>query len=377
MLGIKQRVGADGIEVWPGAPLRYTLDNALIKDDYTSTDPGNGIFTPLHERLLGNDPEIREINKFIQELAQTDLTVFVTGETGTGKDIVASLIHSLSSRAQQPFVKINCPSIPEGILENELFGHERGAFTGANTSRPGRFELARDGTVFLDEICETSLRVQAKLTQVLDGEPFVRIGGTRPIQMKARIIAAANSSLDDAVAQGKLRKDIAFRLKEVVIYLPPLRERRDDIPLLAEHFSYNACLMLGKEYKPLEKEILEALKGLNWHGNVRQLAGRIREFVATGSRSTLLSEDSEDIEVQPVSRPKGRRGDTAAAIEAEEKRFIPLMEARRLAAEKAERALIEETLRYTLWNRRKAAKLLKTSYSSLLRRIDKYNIGKS
>lgn len=342
------------------------------------SDPGNGIFTPLHERLLGNDPEIREINKFIQELAQTDLSVFITGETGTGKDIVASLIHSLSSRSQQPFVKINCPSIPEGILENELFGHERGAFTGANTSRPGRFELARDGTVFLDEICETSLRVQAKLTQVLDGEPFVRIGGTRPIQMKARIIAAANSNLDDAVAQGRLRKDIAFRLKEVVIYLPPLRERRDDIPLLAEHFNYNACTMLGKEYKPLEKDIQDRLQGLNWLGNVRQLAGRIREYIATGSRHALLAEDSEDMDIQPVSRPKGsRRSDSSGSLDGTEKRFIPLMEARRLAAEKAERALIEETLRYTLWNRRKAAKLLKTSYSSLLRRIDKYNIGKS
>jgi two-component system response regulator AtoC len=342
-------------------------------DDFTEE-----IFSAPHERLLGNDPRIREINGMIRELAQTNLTVFITGETGTGKDIVASLIHSQSARAQKPFIKINFPSIPEGVLENELFGHERGAFTGAQTSRPGRFELARDGTVFMDEICETSLHVQSKLTQVLDGEPFMRIGGTRPIPMKARLIAAANSGLDEAVAQGRLRKDIAFRLREAVIHLPPLRERQDDIPLLAEHLNFNACKTLGKEYRKLGSDVREHLKTLYWHGNVRELAGRVKEYVATASYDALFAEDFEGGEGGPGG---GGNGDSAALRDSRpgfaERRFMPLNEARRLAAEKAERALIEETLRWTLWNRRKAAKLLNTSYSSLLRRIERYKIGKS
>lgn len=350
----------------------------MSNDSFSQTNVDDEAFTPLHERLLGEDPRIREINGLIRELAHTKLVVLITGETGTGKDIVARCIHRLSSRSQKPFVKINCPSIPEEILESELFGYERGAFTGANTSRPGRLELARDGTVFLDEISETSFYVQGKLIQVLDGEPIMRVGGTRPIQMRARIIAAANAPLDEVVAQGRLRKDIAFRLKEVIIHLPPLRERRNDIPLLVEHFNYNACKVFDKEYKRLDADLLERLKSLQWPGNVRQLAGRVREYVATGSRAALFAKDSDDRYTTSFEKPDlGKAAAGGNGGDSGEKHFTPLKEARRLAAENAERALIEETLRYTLWNRRKAAKLLGTSYSSLLRRIDSYKIGKS
>lgn len=336
------------------------------------------IASPLHENLLGDNPNIREVNAFIREVARTDLTIFITGETGTGKDIVASLIHRLSARAKKPYIKVNFPGIPEGSLENELFGHERGAFTGAHSSRPGRFELARDGTVFMDEICETSLQVQSKLIQVLDGESFMRVGGTHLIQMKARIIAAANVGLEEAVAAGRLRSDIAFRLKEVVIQLPPLRHRREDIPLLAEHFNYNTCKMMGKEYRELGPEIWEHLKKLEWKGNVRELAGWVKEFVVTGSHGTTLAVDSEDTRGASGGNGKFARGDSASPDPGNGNRqFMPLNNAGRLAAENAERELIEETLHYTLWNRRKAAKLLSTSYSSLLRRIDRYKIGKS
>lgn len=331
--------------------------------------------TPMHERLLGNNPRIREINEFIRELARTNLTVFVTGETGTGKDIVATLIHNRSTRANRPFIKINFPSIPESILENELFGHERGAFTGAHSSRPGRLELARDGTIFLDEISEVPLYVQSKLIHVLDKEPFMRIGGTRSITMKARIVAAANMGLDESVAQGRLHSDVAFRLREAVIDLPPLRERPDDIPLLAEHFNYHACKMLGKDYQRLNQEVVEYLKTLPWPGNVRELAGRIKEFITTGSYNALFGQEND----RGDGGGNGRRNleDVASSLSGlVEKRFMSLNEARRMAAEQAERSLIEATLRYTLWNRRKAAKLLNTSYSSLLRRIDRYKIGR-
>lgn len=331
------------------------------------------IASPLHEQLLGQDPRIHEINDLVKRLAQVDLCVLIRGETGTGKDIVASQLHRLSPRYGKPFIKVNCPSIPEDILESELFGYERGAFTGADTAKPGRFEMAHEGTLFLDEICETAPQVQVKLLQVLDGEPIVRIGGTVPVHSNTRVVAATNLDLDDAVAMGRLREDVSFRLREVVVELPPLRERRDDISLLAEHFNYNMCKMLKKEYVPLAEDLIQALLKLDYPGNVRELSGRIKKYVATGSEELLLAKEN-------ATGLAGNKPAPAAVVEAEpreERTFIPLKEAARRAAEAAERALIEETLNYTLWNRRKAAKLLRTSYSSLLRRIDAYGIGKT
>ena len=336
------------------------------------------IFSPLHERLLGNDPKILEINAYIKELTNTKLTVFISGETGTGKDIVAKLIHGLKNTKQKPFIKVNCPGIPEDILESELFGHEKGAFTGAYASRPGRFESAREGTVFLDELSETSHQFQSKLLHFLDGEPFLRVGGTVPIPMKARIISSASAPLDVAVADGRLRNDIAFRLNETVIHLPPLRERRDDIPLLAEHFNYHACKSSRSTYKKLDSSVLETLTSLDWPGNVRELAGRIKELVTTGSYDTINGSKLKD---QSSIFDSGKNGNSSRSIhgnsELSGRRFTTLAEARTLALEQAEKKLIEDMLRHTLWNRRKAAELLETSYSSILRRIAKYNIGKS
>jgi len=189
--------------------------------------------SPLHKRLLGTSAAILEANALIRQLAPSGLTVLITGESGTGKDIAARLLHELSDRLGKPFIKVNCPAIPESILESELFGYERGAFTGARTSKPGRFELANHGTIFLDEISETSAAVQGKLLQVLDGEPFMRIGGIAPIDADVRVIAASNASLEEAVEEGRMREDVYFRLNEVVLRLPPLRERPEDIQLLA------------------------------------------------------------------------------------------------------------------------------------------------
>jgi DNA-binding NtrC family response regulator len=341
---------------------------------------GKEIRVPLHERLLGNDPRIREIESLVSQLAQTNLTVLIIGETGTGKDIVARQLHQLSPRAEKPFIKVNCPSIPEGVFESELLGYERGAFTGAHTSRPGRFELAHGGTIFLDEICEAPAQFQGKLIQVLDGEPFMRIGGTTPVKADVRVVAATNIPLEEAISSGRVRKDVSFRLSEVVIQMPPLRERRGDIPMLVEHFNYNMSRILKKDYVPLDTNLVERLAEQAWPGNVRELAGRVKEYVATGVPDVLFVETSPVAPVgkRPVGRLKdsGHEGDGTLDSPAE-REFISLKEAARRAADMAERTLIEETLRYTLWNRRKAAKLLKTSYSSLLRRIDAYEIGKS
>lgn len=337
--------------------------------------------SPLHEELIGRSARVREVNQLVKRLAMSHLTVLITGESGTGKDIAARLLHRLSPRYGKPFIKVNCPAIPESILESELFGYERGAFTGARSSKPGRFELANHGTIFLDEIAETSLSVQGKLLQVLDGEPCMRIGGTSPIPIDVRIIAATNVPLDEMVKSGRMREDIYFRLSEVIVRMPALRERPEDIPLLAEHFNYNYCGKLGKPYQPLPPQVVAEMQTQDWRGNVRELGARVKKYVATGNLRMLLEEEEHPFAPvyqpeEPVMEPE-RPVATKPRKEMSAKKFMSLKEATRRAVESTERALIEEALRYTLWNRRKAAQLLDISYSSLLRRIDAYNIGKS
>lgn len=356
----------------------------MTKSHTTDYSENDQITTSLHEKILGNHPRIIEVRNLIDRLAKVNLTVLITGETGTGKDVTARLLHKQSTRNGKSFIKVNCPSIPEGILESELFGYERGAFTGAHTSKPGRFELANDGTIFLDEICETAQNVQGKLLQVLDDNSFVRIGGVEAVHTNARVVAATNIPLDRAVEEGHLRKDIAFRLSDVIIHLPPLRERSEDIPLLAEHFNYNMCKMLKKEYEQIPNDLVEILQQKRWPGNIRELAANVKKYVATGSTEALLGEDQntplngDPIAITAPGHPLGNNnGNGRNGTSPPERQFMPLREAARRAMEKAEKDLIEETLRYTLWNRRKAAKLLDTSYSSLLRRIEAYKIGKS
>ncbi|MBI4559337.1 MAG: sigma 54-interacting transcriptional regulator [Candidatus Hydrogenedentes bacterium] len=337
---------------------------------------------PMNENLLGVSTAIKEVNQLIQRLAGTNLTALITGESGTGKDIVARLLHKLSPRYGKPFIKVNCAAIPESILESELFGYEKGAFTDARSSKPGRFELANHGTLFLDEIAETSVSVQSKLLQVFDGEPFMRIGGVTPVQTDLRIIAATNVPLADAVREGRMREDIFYRLSEVIVEMPPLRERPEDIPLLAEHFNYNLCKRLGKDYQSLSPDLVAQLQELRWPGNVRELASRIKKYVMTGESDTLFEEDESPLRelASHVQVPEPLR--EPAAVESSQKesviraKFLSLKEATRRAVESTERALIEEALRHTLWNRKKAAQLLDISYSSLLRRIEAYSIGK-
>lgn len=337
------------------------------------------VFGPLHRNLVGRSAFIWDLDKVISRLADTRLTVFITGETGTGKDIVARLLHTRSVRHSEAFVKVNCPSLPDDLLESELFGYEKGAFSGAYTAKPGRFELASGGTIFLDEITDIPERSQAKLIQVLDGEPFMRIGGVEAIRTDTRVIAATNVPVEEAVLDGRLRTDISYRLSESVIHVIPLRERPEDIPALSEHFNFNFSKQTGKEYEPLPKKLVEKMQSLSWPGNIRELASRIREYVATGSESQVFHAEPRGVGVDSGLNggSNGTSNRLSSQTEMPEPRFISLKEASRRAAAKTEKALIEDALRYTLWNRRKAAKLLDTSYSSLLRRIETYNIGRS
>lgn len=334
------------------------------------------VHQPLHEQLLGDSVATREANALIERLAPSDLTVLICGETGTGKDIAARRLHKLSPRHGRAFVKVNCPSLPETIIESELFGHERGAFTGARTNKPGRLELANSGTIFLDEITEIPQSTQSKLMQVLDGDPIMRVGGTRPIPIDVRVIAATNVPLDVAERTGRLRRDIGFRLSEVVVYLPPLRERPEDIPLLLAHFLHHLCREHHKAIPEVPWRVVEELQAQRWEGNVREFAARVKRFVATDRLLALVEGEAESGEPSTPERAR-TNGDAPGDRQVAERMFLPLKEVARQAAENAERELIEEALQYTLWNRRRAAKLLQISYSSLLRRIEAYNIGKS
>jgi two-component system response regulator AtoC len=355
----------------------------VIPSEVKGTIPDDIIQTPLHEELLGESESIREVCDMVERLASSDLTVLITGESGTGKDITARLLHRHSPRHQKPFVKVNCPAVPEGIIESELFGYERGAFTGARSSKPGRLELANHGTIFLDEAAEIPYHIQGKLLQVLDGEPVMRIGGTTEIKTDVRIIAATNMVLEEAVRNGRMREDIYFRLSQVVIEMPALRDRPEDIPLLAEHFNFNFCTRFDKQYAPLPGDALHDMCGQEWPGNVRELAARVKKYVATDNVQSLLTAEPPSQpstkghgQAVPARSPKPREPRAAAGVSPPERQFPALKEATKRAVEATERALIEQALQYTLWNRRKAAKLLDISYSSLLRRIDAYGIGK-
>ena len=333
---------------------------------------------PLHETLVGQSKFIRDTDELISLLADSNLTVLITGETGTGKDIVARLLHRRSHRSSFPFVKVNCPALPHDLLESELFGYEKGAFTGARTAKPGRFELADKGTIFLDEIAEIPESIQVKLLQVLDGEPFMRIGGQKPVQVSTRIVAATNIPIDVAVREGRLRKDVSFRLNEFVVHMIPLRERPEDIPLLIEYFNFHFCGRLEKEHRPVPAALMEAVQRQPLRGNIRELAARVKEYVATGSDESLTEDKStKGARPSPGALQAARPGAPPQSKAVPETTFMSLKEAARQAIRQAEMALIEEALKHTLWNRRKAAKLLRVSYSSLLRRIDAYEIGKS
>ncbi len=301
---------------------------------------------------IGNTEAMARVRRLIAEVAPSDMTVLIRGESGTGKDVVARLIHQFSGRGESgAFVKVNCPAIPEMLLESEMFGHERGAFTGAATSKPGRFELAAEGTIFLDEIGAIPLSVQAKLLQVLEHKEFTRVGGKDTISVDARIIAATNAPLEEMISDRKFRSDLFYRLHQFTINLPPLRERVEDIPPLVEHFLPWYANKYGRENLSIPPEVTSRLITYPWPGNVRQLEAIIARFALGGDPKVIT-----DI----MDSTPGSASFTASASTSK--------------LEQQEVQTILSALVETKWNRRKAAKLLGISYGGLRRRIAKYNL---
>jgi Nif-specific regulatory protein len=243
------------------------------------------------QSLVGEGARMKEIFQFLARVAPSDSTVLIEGESGTGKELVAKALHRNSPRATKPFVAINCAAIPETLLEDDLFGHERGAFTGAATQKKGRLEVADGGVVFLDEIGELAPALQVKLLRVLQEREFERVGGTHPIKVNIRLIAATNRDLEDAVRKGEFRQDLYYRLAVVKMTMPPLRERREDIPMLTRHFLQKYAMRCRVKAKPISREAMAALVHYEWPGNVRELENAIERSLVMGSSDMVLLED--------------------------------------------------------------------------------------
>lgn len=243
------------------------------------------------EGLIGDSPKMQAVFEMIEKIADTDSTVLITGESGTGKELIAKTIHFNSSRSVNPFVPINCAAIPKDLLESELFGHEKGAFTGAIHTRIGRFELAQGGTLFLDEIGELDPSLQVKLLRVLQQKEFERVGGLKTIKVDVRIIAATNRDLEKAVKEGKFREDLFYRLNVIPIHLPPLRERKDDIPILLDHFIQHFCIKRNRKPFVFTPEAIKCLLRYEWRGNVRELENLIERLSILVNSDTISVND--------------------------------------------------------------------------------------
>lgn len=311
------------------------------------------------ENIIGSSGPMQEVFALVRKVAVTDSSVIIYGESGTGKELIAQAIHANSPRGNKSFVKLNCVAIPEGLLESELFGHEKGAFTGAVTQKIGKFELANEGTIFLDEIGDMTLATQSKILRVLQEREFERVGGTKTIKVDVRIIAATNKDLKKAVEDKQFREDLYFRLNVVPIQLPPLRERKEDIPPLVEHFLKEASLKVKKEIKGISKDALEVLMEYNWPGNVRELENCIEraavitegEFIAKESLPLYLTGPEE---ARPISPEAGISLDESLAA--------------------MEKKLILEALSQAGGIQVKASRLLGITERSLWHRIKKFDI---
>jgi DNA-binding NtrC family response regulator len=331
-------------------------ENLLLREEYTARYG--------FPRIVGEDPTMQATTQQVQRVAGTDSTVLLLGESGTGKELFARATHHLSRRHDQPFVALNCAAIPEGLVENELFGHERGAYTGAGARKIGKMELAHRGTIFLDEIGELPLAIQSKLLRVLEERRFDRVGGTQAIDVDVRIVTATNKDLRAAVAAKTFREDLYFRIAAVPITIPPLRDRGDDVQLLADTFLERFRREFRKPGLTLTPKARAALRSYTWPGNVRELQNTIE-------RAAILC-DGDAIDTQALQLPAPRPSDgqipdgmLAEAFEWEG----TMQEVTLRAIEHIERFKIEAALRASKWNKTRAAELLGVSYKTLLNKI--------
>jgi two-component system response regulator AtoC len=322
-----------------------------------SSDPDSAVWV---------SPQMLQIRKLLEQISDTDVTVLIQGESGSGKEIVARAAHQLSTRRDDPFVKVNCAALPPDLLESELFGYERGAFTGAVSRKSGKFEVADGGTIFLDEIGEMSPALQAKLLQVLQDGRFTRLGGNEDVHVDVRVVSATNRELEGMVREGTFREDLFFRLNVVNLRIPPLRERRDEISTLVETFLARYSARYARTRPRLSRRLRRAFERYPFPGNVRELENMIKRIVVLGTESSVLRD---------LLGGERRVYGEGSALEAllleleESAGNVPLREVGARAALEAERQAIESALLKTDWNRKRAARLLGVSYKTLLQKI--------
>ena len=331
------------------------------------TDISGGDASGQYE-ALANSACMRRVDATVRRVACTDVTVLISGESGVGKEVVARALHRRSSRRDRPFVKVNCAALPLELLESELFGHERGAFTGADRQAKGKFEQAHMGTIFLDEISEMPPPLQATLLQVLQDHEFARIGSDHDIRVDVRIIAATNRDLEKHVGQGGFREDLFYRLNVVHIRVPPLRERREEIPLLVEYFLERYARKHGRRPYRASAETLERFRRYSWPGNVRELENVVQRMVILGTDS-VVDELAEALPRSDVPTP--------AAATAPEDDDLGLKDLVRRAAETAEREALKRMLERVRWRRVEAAQRLRISDKTLRDKIKHYGLDRS
>ena len=333
---------------------RLVTENILLKEEVSSRFSLPGI--------IGKSKNIVDLAQLVQKVAVTRTTVLILGESGTGKELFARAIHNLSSRKQYPFVPINCAAIPKALLESELFGHEKGAFTGADARKLGKFELADKGTIFLDEIGDMDLAIQAKLLRAIEEGEIERVGAITSITLDVRIVAASNKDLEKAVEEKKFREDLFYRLNVFPVKVPPLRERKEDIPLLVEYFINRYCNEMKTPVKSISKEALDILMGYHWKGNVRELENSIERAVILCDGDVITPEHFVlSKEVVSAAAPFSL---TDGTLESVGKGALRTAETKRIIS----------ALRETRGNKSKAAEILQVSYKTLLTKIKEYGI---
>jgi DNA-binding NtrC family response regulator len=334
---------------------RLVTENILLKEEVSSRFGLPGI--------IGTSRNILDVAQIVQKVAATKTTVLILGESGTGKELFARAIHNLSSRKHYPFVPINCAAIPKALLESELFGHEKGSFTGADARKMGKFELADKGTIFLDEIGDMDLSIQAKLLRAIEEGEIERVGAITFMKLDVRIVAASNKDLEKAVEEKKFREDLFYRLNVFPVKVPPLRERKEDIPILVEYFINKYCNEMKTSVKSVSKEALDILMGYHWKGNVRELENTIERAVILCDGDVITPEHFV-LSKEVVSGPVTAFSSTEGTLESVAKEALRTAETKRISS----------ALHETRGNKSKAAEILQVSYKTLLTKIKEYGI---
>jgi two-component system nitrogen regulation response regulator NtrX len=350
------------------------IRNALAARDLSQENQALRKQLSSRKPLIGQSAAMKQIQDLIKRVAPTVSSVLITGENGTGKEVIAQTIHALSNRFKRPFIEVNCAAIPEELIESELFGHERGAFTGAVQKRRGRFDLADDGSLFLDEIGDMSLKTQAKILRILQEQKFERVGGHETHSVDVRVIAATNKDLKQEISKGNFREDLYFRLNVIRIHVPALRDRKEDIPLLADYFIKEFTALHQKPMRKLSKEAIDLLGKYSWPGNVRELRNLLERIVILQS-----SDEAESIGAEELKEHLGEIGDSKSGSrlkKAENHGAIALSFGRSLKDAKAEfeREYIVQALKENDWNISKTSQVLGIERSYLHRRMKSFGI---